>query len=631
VDGGQVALIGFLYQIIGALALRAWAECADSIPGNDFEALLLLIHEGEVRHEVGDIDVLLSQLGLNQPNAHVLVQFKYSQRPEQYPLTPGDVAAICRSFLRSIQQWTNQQRIISRFCIMTNRPISSTLRPVIATLKGQRTHEALDTPELHNMLQRVDILPEIDFSTWISALHSFACKYGVEPTEFEDGVERLIGKLVSRAFMHQSNTIQVEDLAKAFRSYEQPRQLTATAIRSHTKNYWEHLKDRLGVRNMPVRRELLAEVEDNMKRHALIVFSGRGGSGKSVLAWDCLHMMFQETREAAGPVTAFVPARDTQPNTVSWIIGEWAGLPTGLRSEPIERAIHRLRIANPYAQLVFCLALDGLDEQGETRERDTRIYEVLNYFWQRERSLQRQLQAGLLDPPEEILIVTCREYETVTMDWLQGAFSQELRLHPLGHVPVVDFTDNELVRAVEQDMAWALGRFQHTIELQSSLESVMNTSVLGGTFAPISQEVLEAVRHPAMWYAFQQLTTEEQLRLLDGDTQAFPLLAEQFLHWFYVKIRRRWPDWNQDDVPEALEAVAYRASKVESTQFQYALWNEVGRRSEGLERNQMKRLSKEAESAGLIRKDERQGIWEWRHPFVGRYLAWKAQEGGSDE
>lgn len=630
-DGGQVALIGFLYQIIGALALRAWAECADPIPGNDFEALLFLIHEGEVRHEVGDIDVLLSQLGLNQPNAQVLVQFKYSQRPEQYPLTPGDVADICRSFLRSTQQWTDQQPIISRFYIMTNRPISSTLGPVIETRKEQRTHKAFDTPELRNMLQRVDILPKRDFSEWMNALHGFACKYGVEQMEFEDGIEHLIGKLVNRAFLRQSNAIQVEDLAKAFCGYEQPRQLTSAAIRSHTKNYWEHLKDRLGVSKMPVRRELIAEVDDTMKHHALIVFSGRGGSGKSVLAWDCLHMMFQETEAIASPVTAFVPVRDTEPYTVSGILGEWAGRPAGRRTEPIEQAIHRLKIANPHAQLVFCLALDGLDEQGETHERNTRIYEVLNYFWQRERDLQRQLQAGLLDPPEEILIVTCREYETVTMEWLQGAFSEELKLYPLGHVHVVDFTDRELVRAVEQDMAWALGRFQRTIELKSRLESMMNTSVLGSPSEPISQEVLEAVSHPAMWYAFRQLTTEEQLRLLDGDPEAFPLLAEQFLYWFYVKIRRRWPDWNQDDVPEALEAVAFRASKVQSTQFQYAIWNEVGRRPEGLERNQVRRLSKEAESAGLILKNEHQRIWEWRHPFVGRYLARKVQEGGSDE
>src|SRR5437870_3996071 len=108
VDGGQVAFIGFLYQMIGALALCVWAECPDQVQGHDFEALLGLIREGNMYHEVGDIDTLIARLGLDQPNASVLLQFKYSQDPDRYPITPGDLAAICKSFLRSTQRWPDQ-------------------------------------------------------------------------------------------------------------------------------------------------------------------------------------------------------------------------------------------------------------------------------------------------------------------------------------------------------------------------------------------------------------------------------------------------------------------------------------------------------------------------------------------
>lgn len=625
-DGGQVALIGFLYQMIGALALRAWAECSDQIQGSDFEALLSIIREGDVWHEMGDIDALISRLGLGLPCAYVLLQFKYSQHPERYPITPGDLAEICTSFLRSTQQWTYQQRSITSYRVITNRPVSPTLQPIMDTPGKQRNHSAFHSPELKELLQLTEIISDVDFSTWMNALEHFASEYGVEKEEFETGIHRLIGELVRRASARQVGAIQKEDLAKAFRGYEDPHKLTIAAIRSYTKDHWNMLKDRLGLQGMPVRRKLLDEARDEMRKHALIIISGHGGSGKSVVAWDLLHAMLEKTAEPSGSVTVFLPIWDVQPHPLSWVIGEWAGVPVQHRTEHIEQAIRRLRIANPNAQQVFCLGLDGLDEQYETQDRVTSIREVIDWFWRQEQALQRRFQAGSVDPPEATLIVTCREYDAVIIDWLGGALSQEMRTYRLGSVSVTDFTSTELLLAVEKVMPTSVGRFEQTMTQRSKTNSIMSTSVMGTVSSPVSQETMTALCHPAMWFALQRLPTEKQYSLLDSDAHALDLLAEQFLIWFFEKIRRRWPNWNRDDVSEALEAVALHTSKMHAAQFSYTVWKEIGNRPHGLEQNKVRRLYEEALSAGLIREVERRTIWDWRHPFVGRYLAQKAEE-----
>jgi hypothetical protein len=342
--------------------------------------------------------------------------------------------------------------------------------------------------------------------------------------------------------------------------------------------------------------------------------------------------MLEETQASSGPVTTFLPVGDIESHPLSWIIGEWAGMPVRRRTEHITQAIRRLRIANPHAYLVFCLGLDGLDEQSETQDKRTHIREIINWFWQQEQSLQRQFQSGALEPPEATLIITCREHAMVINEWLHGTFSQQARNSPPGIVPVADFTSNELLLAAEHVMQNAVGRFESTLFQHTQSGRSMSTSTVEIPSSPIAQEVLEALHHPAMWFALQGLSAEHQLMLLDGDSHALRLLAEQFLVWFYEKLRRRCPDWQEEDISEALGAVALRASQRKGTQFSYTIWREVGYRPYGLERNRVKRLYKEAVSAGLIHEVTAQDIWSWRHPCVGRYLAQKAQEEGwSDE
>src|SRR5690349_7904558 len=71
-DGGQVAMIGFLYQMMGSIALRAWASHSNQVADYELDVLLGVIRDGELYHEIGDIDALVRRLGLDHPNAYVL-------------------------------------------------------------------------------------------------------------------------------------------------------------------------------------------------------------------------------------------------------------------------------------------------------------------------------------------------------------------------------------------------------------------------------------------------------------------------------------------------------------------------------------------------------------------------------
>ena len=625
-DGGQVALIGFLYQMMGTLGLRAWAECRTiPVENTDMEALLGVIHDGYIYHEIHDTDTLAHRLGLDQPGAYALIQFKYSQNPESSPLTPTDLMHICENFRRSIREWPLGGENTTYYRVITNRPISRTLRPVMHKLAGQRSHAVFQQPELHEMLQVTEIFERLDFSLWKEALRHFASEYGATQDEYEQGISKLVGILVERAAARQALPLGEAELIKAFRGSEGLNKLTLPSIRERTKRDWEEQRNQLGVYEMPVRRKLLAEAADQVKRSAFVVFIGHGGSGKSVAAWHLSRLMLEGSAETPGSLAIFLPARYVQTHTLSWVVGEWSGIPVDRRTEPSEQALERLQIANPHIRPVLCMVLDGLDEQRMTEGRDTNIRDLVGWFWRQEQLLRRH--SGTIETPIATLIVTCREPDVVMNDWLVEAFSPVMPEYPtITPVPVEDYSPQELLDAVQQDLPLYFERFERLLSPQASLS--VSVGIIDIVFTPIPKEVLEALTHPAMWFALRRLQPEELASLLDGNSQALNLLAEHFLLWFYEKAWRRHPQWNRDDVAEAVAAIALRAFATHTAQHSFEIWKEVSRRDYVLQGRQVYQyLYHEALSAGIIREAERR-IWYWRHPFVGRYLAQKAEEEG---
>lgn len=210
-------------------------------------------------------------------------------------------------------------------------------------------------------------------------------------------------------------------------------------------------------------------------------------------------------------------------------------------------------------------------------------------------------------------------------DWLLEAFSPAVPGYPtVKPISVGSYSPQELLDAVEQDLPMYIERFEQLLSPQVASP----ISIVDATWQPIPKEILEALEHPAMWYALRQLQPKERNDLLDGNLEALDRLAGYFLSWFYEKAWRRHPYWSRDDVTEALLAIALRAFATQSAQFPFEIWLEVSRRGYSLQGRQIYQyLYHEALSAGVIRETGR-GIWDWRHPFVGRFLARKAAEEG---
>lgn len=113
INGGQIAYADFLYQIVGTLALRTWTrECNDPDPtatesDSDMEALLDFVNDGQLYHEIDDKDAVIASLATDVPvGTRVLLQFKFSNPRHPAPLTPRDLAEICKSFARTFTRAT---------------------------------------------------------------------------------------------------------------------------------------------------------------------------------------------------------------------------------------------------------------------------------------------------------------------------------------------------------------------------------------------------------------------------------------------------------------------------------------------------------------------------------------------
>jgi len=81
-DGGYAALAGYLYQTVALLGMTAQANCSNiATDTEEMEAILELMRtEGEISYEYLDQDAVIRELGINNADRNVFVQFKYSRQ-----------------------------------------------------------------------------------------------------------------------------------------------------------------------------------------------------------------------------------------------------------------------------------------------------------------------------------------------------------------------------------------------------------------------------------------------------------------------------------------------------------------------------------------------------------------------
>lgn len=629
-SGGQVALIGFLYQIVGTLALRAWASMPHPPDeSGDLEALLVVIGRGDLHHEAHDIDAMVRALGFAEEDACVLLQFKFSHDPSRYPLTPGDLGDICKRFQENVEKWPSERLAITNYRVLTNRPISTTLKPILRRPAGQRSHKRFDTPGLVDMLQEVEVISDLTIEMFSNRLALFAAQYGTRQEEFVSGVHKLIGSLVAYAALNNTPVIAVNNLAAAFRGFPDPMQLVARQVCQSTNPARQRQVDRLGVPGfpgLPIRRKLLDDLRAAIGQTGFIVLTGDGGNGKSVLAWQMIDEILRDAGSGSGSLAAFLEPHQVEPDPLSWLVGEWQHAPEDRRHETMTIAFERIQVANPGATPAICLAIDGLDEIAAIHGHEVGIKRAVDWFWEHEQERGEHKTATvsvptLPAPPASVLVVTCRDEEKVREPWLGGELSHALRTHPPFSLPVGEFSEEELLEAAEQLMP-----DQRSQVATAFRSSALKTNAATGSGPVIHSDISSILTHPAMWYAMYALDDAQRVGVLIGELASLDALADKFMHWFVTKVIRRRPEWGREDVLDALKRVASLAGATNVSQFAYDLWKQPAVGEQVLVGSQRLRLYNEALSAGVIGEAERRKTWYWRHPLVGRRLAQLAEE-----
>ena len=372
-DGGIVALSGFLYQILGFVGLKALAESADgkSVTQLAPEVLVNLVREADSIHYEGfgqDMDI--EKLVPGGQNEITLIQFKYSR--DGNTLTPAQFREVVQQLLLAAARVVGQGKAVGKSFLITNRPLS----PGMATIWEKKTAPKWTKEEIA-LLKTIDLSVKMELQNWRAALERFGVSFGLSATEIATGIDRLVGHVITSAVGQKKCTLDLATLADCLclraNSHSLDRKALQGGIAARLAKYRETPPGEL------VRRFVLREAERLHHDRALIVFAGRGGTGKTA----SLYRWTEEQAQAAHPrLAAFRDACALPQNWLPDLLYEWSGGFTETTTN--EAVLLRLETANPEpsAPPLLHLSLDGLDEWSMDGGGAGNVQKLLRWFWE---------------------------------------------------------------------------------------------------------------------------------------------------------------------------------------------------------------------------------------------------------
>jgi len=658
IDGGETALAGFLYQIVGVLGLAAWTDNRQAPAGSrQLDKLLTVAGRSRLGHEINDQDalLLLGKLRVTDEQTCAIVQFKYSQLSPPKKVGPAEYKQI----LQRLRDGTNAEgragRQVKSYFLVTNRELGPGAAKMRSDAWCGKTNARLDEPQLVNLARLSEIVDNVALTRWIDALHSFAARYGLDRQESERGIHELTGAILHSTIDRAETWITTERLVHAFTRSTAARPLTASAILEWSAPAVEEFRSGQKSQDAIVRRDVFVKAADAAATRALVVLHGPGGCGKTETfrqwAYDLTHRAGEY-----GACTTISSAHAVEDDWISAVIARWANMSDmpERRRESSDSAIARLERANPALTRtppILHLGVDGLDDDIVARsDKYCAIARVIDWFWRED---QRVVETKM--PPRATLIVTHRELERFTSDWLgEHIYGVDEARDDIAHVEIGDFTDEELVNAAENAArGGVLGRglADRIIATLNSpppaafrqIQSTVHPSLLGtfrlgeqtigagfvgsnlptiGTISPyvspIGRDLLFAFRHPAMWATFIGLGSDWYERVLNGDRDAMGQLCQHYVDRFHGRARRRGHVASLSRV--SFGALLHRVA-VDTGQGPAATrqrWIEVAYGTGIVDGRGAEELYSEAESWGLISTDS--GRWWWRHGFVRSHL-----------
>jgi|GEM_PF-4371089 len=586
-DGGVIALTGYLYQLLGSVALAVHYQGRCTV--------MSLEKFGE--------DAIIAC-----PDKTEVIQFKYSAKREV--LTPRDLARILLK-LDTVSKSTGFHPKI-----VTNRPLSPSSKEIIDNAQLQHAPQGVKSSYFRALKQlwKPNILDTYNFSDFYDAILKCGREFGLSDEEITRGSESVIAFCVAEIERRKGCDISIQTLEQKIVGFKHPAKLTAATLYLTSAEHIKEVCDRDG----PAIEDAIprAVINDIFTNPApVIVVLGHGGSGKTLSVLETLHRHVVRNRQVG---VALLP-RELQ--HVSQIITKWRKpdvIPD--HTESFERSLTRVMVANPNCTPpLFFISIDGLDES-DWISRNA-IHEVQNII---RCALRRVLTASGQPFPIKV-VVTCRdksEFEYLTAEGGIGTTSHfaEAKYISLGEFDRVEF-----------ESVWS--KWFPILPIPSWREPVAHFSEYATDLAtdnvstPANDKVISALKNPVMLGAFRTIG-DLQRDFLKGDQRAWNKLLETHVDWFVKRVNRR-KKLDGTLIKSVLSSVA-RATCADANRnyLRDEAWNNPAREA-GVSLEEARQLFVDAVTAGLLVTGDRMylidnrtpQVWRWQYPFVCEYLS----------
>lgn len=613
-DGGVWALAGYLYQVVGMLGITArliqGSKKMDA--QGDLDAIFGLSNVGRsigAHHESYQQDALLRAIGLTQSDVAAFIQFKYSSDPAK-KITGTDLGEIIAGFDESTQNAQSEGQSITACVLITNREF---------TAPAEKLWESSNKSKSY----RLERILGWNGTDSIEELLCFGRKFGALDSEIETGISQLVGEVLRRTNGDTplgSPAIQEADFIRAFTGHRDARRLSQESVFPICSEEVHEHAARVGLFNSFVERVVSKDLMIASHNNALIVLYGHGGIGKTVVLWKWASELAQiKSFESASELNCIPPS--------DWIVDKicnWAQLPPGheRRSKSIEDGLERLHIANPSQPLpILYLGLDGLDEDIRHDIRGA-IKQTIGWF------IKEDDRAKKGSPPRAALVVTCRDFQEFTEEWMPKDFSGGFGQLPIvAHVAVNDFSHEEILDALNNNFfeACISKRIMKAIEISSNFLPPQGLSLrLDPTVAAADLNMLEALRQPIVWRIFAEFDLQKQNAFLDCDPNALSDLTRIFLNRFCTKVvdRNKVPGLDRkNEILAILCKIGSHCAQANTNTYFKKVddWCKPACETGVVNDAQANRLHKEALSAGLIHQERLQ--WQWAYDWLLNYLS----------
>lgn len=623
-DGGRVALAGFLYQMIAVYGLQAAAEGAKIKEGHgELTAIMHPLPErAKIVHEsLGQDAVIRTLSGIEGIDEYTLVQFKYSLPASTTAISVGDMREIADRFRTSSEEAERRGVSIYHCYLVTNRHVTRPAKKLLQDFTSDDPNSAV-----YSQLTIADHAPLNLFEQWLIDLGH---EYGEEDETIERGIHELIGSLIVRTANEGEPLISQDAIIKAFTGNAAARKLTWAALQSNVTEGIERFRSIVELGTYPVRRKLLDEIAGAAHSRALVVITGGGGCGKSAALWQWADEFNRTTNEKHGTPIVLSHARRVRRMWPTELLCAWGNYPLRhprfLDREDLIAA--RLIAANlGIAHPVLLLGLDGLDEDLGRGDQQHTIEELVQWFVEEDEQAQRNTRNPLMT-----LVVTCRDLGTFWHEFVRVNISgyRTDNGQYLAHVIVDVFSDDELRAAVRQEVPHLADRIEDALLLAARGEQQTFTNAEPSPFGDtrrtrsVDAQVLNALKHPAMWGAFLRLRDANQReRALDGDNGAYHEMAKIFVERFIGKVRDRGQagTLNNEELYSLLQHIAQTTFSTGRMRHTISEWRTPACDTQMVNSIHADRLRKEALSGGMITSEDAQS-WRWRHRFVQAFLA----------